>query len=37
MYFKVKMKIDIWNYLDKKLIGFVEEGISNVIKKLLVK
>lgn|GEM_PF-2477758 len=37
MYLKVKMKTDIWNYLDEKLTGFVEEGTSNAIRKISAK
>lgn len=37
MYLKVKMKTDIWNFLDEKLTGFVEEGTSNAIKKISAK
>lgn len=34
MYLKVNMKTDIWNFLDEKLTGFVEESTSEAIKKL---
>lgn len=34
MYLKVKMKTDIWNFLDEKLTGFIEEGTSNAIRKI---
>ena len=37
MYIKVHMKTDIWNFLDEKLTGFIEEGTSNAIKKITAK
>lgn len=37
MYLKVKMKTDIWNFLDEKLTGFIEEGTSNAVRKLSTK